>query len=56
MLLETEVHKWAQLHPEYSKQQHLALAGSIADSKGMRKKDRAALLASLEAALTDGPA
>lgn len=44
----TELPHWAQTHPEYSPQQVLALTACIAESSGLKRKDKAALLAQIE--------
>lgn len=49
-----ELHRWTQAHPQYRPTQHLALAAAIADFQGMRKKDRANFIASMEALLANG--
>ena len=43
-----ELTSWARAHPEYTAGQVLALAGCIAESSGLRKKEKAALLAQVE--------
>ncbi|KFM29317.1 Coiled-coil domain-containing protein 132 [Auxenochlorella protothecoides] len=48
-----ELTQWALAHPEYTREQILALTACIADSSGLRRKERAALLAQMEAALHD---
>ncbi|KAK2075778.1 hypothetical protein QBZ16_001519 [Prototheca wickerhamii] len=48
-----ELGSWAQLHPEYSKEQMLALATCMAESSGLRRKERTAMLALLEASLSE---
>lgn len=47
----SELPHWAQTHPEYSAQQVLALTGCIAESSGLKKRDKAALVAQVEADL-----
>ena len=42
---------WAAKHPEYSTAQVLALTACIAESCGMKKRDKAALLAQVEGQL-----
>ena len=44
----TELPHWAQTHPEDSPQQVLALTACIAESSGLKRKDKAALLAHIE--------
>lgn len=39
---------WAQVHPEYRLEQLLALAACIAESGRLKRKDKQALLASVE--------
>ena len=51
-----ELIAWAHAHPEYRPSHVLDLTAAIADSKGLRKRERAATLAQMEAALTDSPA
>ena len=46
-----ELVRWAQLHPEYSRAQVLALAASVADFRRLRRSDRAALMERVQAAL-----
>ena len=47
----SELTSWAHAHPEYSNAQLLDLTACIADCKGLRKRERAAMLAQMEAAL-----
>ena len=51
-----ELIAWAHAHPEYSKGQVMDLTAVIADSKGLRKRERTAMLTQMEAALADSPA
>ena len=46
-----ELTSWAHAHPEYSNAQLLDLTACMADSKGLRKRERAAMLAQMEATL-----
>ncbi|KAK9809306.1 hypothetical protein WJX73_003160 [Symbiochloris irregularis] len=48
-----ELRHWCQTHPEYTRPQLLALVSCIADSNNLKRKDRAALLAQIEADLAD---
>ena len=50
-----ELIAWAQAHSEYARHQVLDLTGVIADSKGLKKRERAAMLAQMEQALADSP-
>lgn len=45
-----ELTSWAHAHPEYSNAHLLDLTACMADSKGLRKRERAAMLAQMEAA------
>lgn len=47
----TELGHWSATHPEYTRQQHASLAGAVADFKGLKKKDKAAFLAQVEACI-----
>ena len=40
-----ELHKWVATHAEYTLQQVLSLAQGVAHLRGLKKKERAALLA-----------
>ena len=40
-----ELQKWVATHPEYTLQQVLSLAQGVAHLKGLKKKERATLLA-----------
>ena len=46
-----ELARWAQIHPEYRPDQVLALTACIAESSGLKRKDKQALLARMEADL-----
>ena len=46
-----ELPRWAQTHPEYSPAAVLALTGCIAESSGMKRRDKAALMAAVEGEL-----
>ena len=48
-----ELRRWAQTHPEYTRPQLLALVSCIADANNLKRKDRGALLAQIEADLGD---
>lgn len=48
-----EFRRWAQTHPEYTRPQLLALASCIADANSLKRKDKAALVAQVEADLGD---
>ncbi len=47
----TELRHWAATHPEYTREQVLALASLIADAAGYKRKDRLSLLQLIEADL-----
>lgn len=47
----TELRHWAATHPEYSREQMLALAGLVAETAGYKRKDRLALVQLIEADL-----
>ena len=51
-----ELIAWAHAHPEYPRAHVVDLTAVIADSKGLRKRERAGMLAQMEAALADSPA
>jgi len=44
-----DLQRWAATHPEYSKPQLAALVALVADSQGIRRKERAAALAAIDA-------
>ena len=46
-----DLQHWVQTHPEYSKEHLTLLAGSIADFKGLKKKDRQVLLELIEGSI-----
>jgi hypothetical protein len=46
-----ELQHWAQTHPEYTRQQTAALVAAIAESNGIRKRDRVAALAEIQGEL-----
>jgi hypothetical protein len=46
-----ELGHWSATHPEYRREQHAALAGAVADFKGLKKKERVAFIAQVEACL-----
>ncbi|BDA42201.1 probable Syndetin [Coccomyxa sp. Obi] len=46
-----ELGQWAVTHPEYTREQHLALATAVAQFKGLKKKDQTAFVAQVEASL-----
>ena len=48
-----ELRKWAMTHPEYTRDQILSLAACMADANSLKKKDRGAFLAQLDADLND---
>lgn len=50
-----ELIAWAQAHSEYSRAQVLDLTGVMADAKGLKKRERTAMLAQMEQALADSP-
>ena len=41
--------EWMARHPEYSPEQMQLLANAVADFKGLRKKEKAAFVASVQA-------
>ena len=48
-----ELRRWALTHPEYTRDQHMMLVVCIAEANGLKRKERNALLAQLEAELSD---
>lgn len=46
-----DLQHWVQTHPEYSREHLMLLAGSIADFKGLKKKDRQVLLDLIESSI-----
>lgn len=46
-----ELGQWALTHPEYSREQQLALATAVAQFKGLKKKEQTAFVAQVEACL-----
>lgn len=46
-----ELGQWAVTHPEYTREQQLALATAVAQFKGLKKKDQTAFVAQVEAFL-----
>ena len=47
----SDLQHWVQTHPEYSKEHLVLLAGTIADFKGLKKKDRQVLLELIETSM-----
>ena len=47
----TDLQHWVQTHPEYSREHLVLLAGTIADFKGLKKKDRQMLLELIEGSI-----
>lgn len=45
--------RWALTHPEYTKNQLISLVTCVADSQGIKKKERTAFIQQLEAALAE---
>ncbi len=43
-----ELGQWIVTHPEYTREQQLALATAVAQFKGLKKKDQAAFVAQVE--------
>lgn len=48
-----DLQRWAATHPEYTRQQLASLIALIADSQGLKRKDRAAALAAIDAELVE---
>eukprot|EP00884_Botryococcus_braunii_P000884 jgi/Botrbrau1/10797/Bobra.0064s0003.1 len=48
-----ELQRWALTHPEYTKNQLINLVTCVADSQGIKKKERTAFIQQLEAALAE---
>lgn len=48
-----EIRHWAQTHPEYTRDQIIALVTCIAEANQLKRKDRAAMIAQLEADFED---
>lgn len=48
-----ELHRWALTHPEYTQSQILMLVTCIAEANSLKRKDRNALTAQIEADLAD---
>ncbi|KAK9823710.1 hypothetical protein WJX72_004829 [[Myrmecia] bisecta] len=48
-----ELRRWAQTHPEYTRDQIMMLIVCIAESTGLKRKERNALLAEIESDLRD---
>jgi hypothetical protein len=48
-----DLQRWAATHPEYSKQQLASLIALIADSQGLKRKDKLAALAAIDAELVE---
>jgi hypothetical protein len=46
-----ELTQWAQVHPEYRPDQVLSLTACIAESSGLKRKEKQTLLAQVEADL-----
>lgn len=47
----SDLQHWVQTHPEYSREHLVMLAGTIADFKGLKKKDRQVLLELIEGSI-----
>lgn len=47
----SDLQHWVQTHPEYSREQLIALANTLADFKGLKKKDRQILLDLVESSI-----
>lgn len=47
-----ELGQWAVSHPEYTRKQHMSLAASVAQFKGLKKKDHAAFVARVGSFIT----
>ena len=48
-----ELRRWALTHPEYTRDQIMMLTVCIAEANGLKRKERNAFLAQLEADLSD---
>ena len=48
-----ELRRWALTHPEYTRDQIMMLVVCIAEAHGLKRKERNALLAQMEAELSD---
>ncbi len=48
-----ELRRWAQTHPEYTRDQIMMLTVCIAEASGLKRKERNAFLSQLEADLYD---
>ncbi len=48
-----EVRHWAQTHPEYTSEQIISLVTCIAEANQLKRKDRAGMIAQLEADFED---
>ena len=48
-----DLQRWAATHPEYTKQQLASLIALIADSQGLKRRDKAAALAAIDAELVE---
>jgi len=47
----SDLQHWVQTHPEYSRDHLILLAGTIAEFKGLKKKDRQVLLELIEGSI-----
>ncbi len=48
-----ELRRWALTHPEYTRDQIMMLVVCIAEANGLKRKERNAFLAQLEAEMQD---
>jgi hypothetical protein len=48
-----ELRRWALTHPEYTRDQVMMLGVCITEAQGLKRKERNAYLAQLDAALAD---
>ena len=48
-----DLQRWAATHPEYTKQQLASLIALVADSQGLKRRDKAAALAAIDAELVE---